>query len=230
MIVSIHQPNFFPWLGYFDKILKSDVFVFLDSVSLPKKGGTWSNRVKILEKGCAKWITANLDRQNVSSSKIYNIEFSQKINWRGKIEKTLAVNYSKAKFFKDTMDFLLPLIQNPENNISSYNKLVTLEILKNLEIKNKKVFSSFDLNLNFSSCELLAQIVSKVNGSTYLSGDGSLDYFDKTPFRMLGINVKFQNFIHPTYFQNASNDFIPGLSIIDALMNLGFGGLKKLIL
>ena len=47
-IVAIHQPNFFPWLGYFDKINKSDIFIFLDDVQFPKKGGNWTNRVQLM--------------------------------------------------------------------------------------------------------------------------------------------------------------------------------------
>ena len=60
--VAIHQPNFFPWMGYFEKISRSDVFVFFDDVQFPKKGGSWSNRVKLLVSEEARWVTAAIDR------------------------------------------------------------------------------------------------------------------------------------------------------------------------
>ena len=56
-VVAIHQPNFLPWLGYFDKLARCDVFVLLDSVQFPKKSGTWMNRVQVLVSGEPAWIT-----------------------------------------------------------------------------------------------------------------------------------------------------------------------------
>ena len=47
MIVSIHQPNFFPWIGYFDKINRSDKFIFLTD-SLRSKNDKYLTRTKIL--------------------------------------------------------------------------------------------------------------------------------------------------------------------------------------
>ena len=62
MIVAIHQPNFFPWLGFFDKIARADVFCLLDNVQFPKTGGTWINRVQLWINGKAAWATAPVDR------------------------------------------------------------------------------------------------------------------------------------------------------------------------
>src|SRR3546814_3690829 len=55
MIVAIHQPNYLPWLGYFHKIARADVFVFLDDVQFSKNG--YTNRVRILGDGAARWLT-----------------------------------------------------------------------------------------------------------------------------------------------------------------------------
>ena len=63
ILVAIHQPNFFPWLGYFDKIRRADFFILLDDVQYPKTGaGSWSNRVKVMINGEGRWLTAPVDR------------------------------------------------------------------------------------------------------------------------------------------------------------------------
>jgi len=92
--VAIHQPNFFPWLGYFDKIIRSNVFVFLDEVQFPKKGGSWSNRVKMLIAGEAKWVTASIERNYSGLRNINEMNF-QADNWRVKMLKSLRTNYNK---------------------------------------------------------------------------------------------------------------------------------------
>ena len=62
MKIGIHQPNFFHWLGFFNKIAIADKFIIYDTAQLPKKGGSWSNRVKLILSGEQRWVSANLDR------------------------------------------------------------------------------------------------------------------------------------------------------------------------
>ena len=57
LIVGIHQPNFMPWLGYFYKIYKSDVFIFLDDVQFTKTGSSYINRVNVNMNGESKYLT-----------------------------------------------------------------------------------------------------------------------------------------------------------------------------
>ena len=61
-VVAIHQPNFFPWLGFFDKIARSDVFILMDNVQFPKNRGTWSNRVQLATDRQAAWVTIPVGR------------------------------------------------------------------------------------------------------------------------------------------------------------------------
>ncbi len=96
--VAIHQPNFFPWLGYFAKIANSDVFVLLDDVQFPKKGGSWSNRVKLIISGETRWVTAAIDRKYHGTRTNRGMSFLQDITWREKSLKSIESKYNHHPF------------------------------------------------------------------------------------------------------------------------------------
>lgn len=96
--VAIHQPNFFPWLGYFDKIARADIFLFLDDVQFPKTGGVWSNRVKLLIGGEARWVTAAVARNFNGTRTIREMKFLADNLWRDKVLKGLVTNYRRHPF------------------------------------------------------------------------------------------------------------------------------------
>ena len=88
-VVAIHQPNFFPWIGYFEKMARADSFIFMDNVQFPKKGGAWCNRVKLLIGGEARWVTASIDRNFSKTREIREMNFLSDNPWRQKIVKSL---------------------------------------------------------------------------------------------------------------------------------------------
>jgi hypothetical protein len=219
-ICAIHQPTFFPWRGYFDKIKRCDVFVFLDDVQFPKKGGTWSNRVAINVQGQSKWITAPINRP----SGVWNINETifQNANWRGKIVKTLQANYSKAPYYNEYKDFVIDLINFPSNNLSEFNINAIKRIceLLKFDFKNKMIISS-SFGLNSRSNELLIDLTKKVDCNTYMAGGGADSYQDISLFKEKNIEFIYQDFVQPKYYQQGENGFVPGLSIIDYLFNNG---------
>jgi hypothetical protein len=120
-IVAIHQPNFFPWLGYFDKIRRSDTFIFLDDVQYQKTGGSWSNRVKVLINSDGRWLTAPIDRSFQGLRNINEMTFSSEGDWRGRMLKSLAATYKRMPFFTETFSFIEPVVQNSQDNVAEYN-------------------------------------------------------------------------------------------------------------
>lgn len=219
MICAIHQPNFFPWLGYFDKIRKADKFVFLDHVQFPKTGGgTWSNRVAFNIQAKSKWITAPINRPN-GLLNTNEITF-QNTNWRDKMIKTLSNHYSKTENFKIYKDFVFDLIAFENNNLAQYNINAITKICQilNIDTKNKFTISS-SLKHNTASNQLLIDITKTMECNTYMAGGGASGYQNLNMFKVQEINFLYQNFLHPVYKQANTENFIMGLSVIDYLFN-----------
>jgi hypothetical protein len=220
-LVAIHQPNFFPWLGYFDKILRADAFVLLDNVQFPKTGGIWTNRVKVLINGEGRWITAPVDRRYHGTRQINQMFFSNKENWRSKLLKTLVAAYHRTPYFEEAFAILNPLVCNPEENVAQYNFDSILSIAHQLGIPKERFYRASQIGVDESATEMLVSLTRSVGGTTYLCGGGSMGYQDDSVFSTAGVSLIYQNFQHPIYQQRGSQKFVPGLSIIDALMNIG---------
>lgn len=229
-LVCIHQPDFFPWLGFFDKIVRATTFIILDDVQFPKTGGTYCNRVKIMVNGQQLWITAPVSRTYTGVRLINQIELQSGLQWQEKIFKTVFHGYRKAPFFNETIRILEPLIKNSEKNLSAYNIYAIIKICDVLDIKSKIIIKSSSLSHTGSSTTLLISLVDAVNGNAYLCGTGSLNYQDDSLFNKSGIHVIHRNYTHPIYKQYADVNFTPGLSIVDALMHCGISGVKKLLM
>lgn len=228
-IVAIHQPNFFPWLGFFDKIARSDVFILLDHVQFQKTGGTWSNRVKLLLGGEACWATAPVVRNFHGVRAIGEMEFQPSDPWRGKLLKSLAGNYGRAPFYRDTMALIEPLICNPENNLARYNSDAIKAIAQRLGLSTDKFHCSSAMGEDQQASEMLIALTREVGGNTYMCGGGAAGYQQDTAFSAAGVDLAYQNFRHPEYHQIRAKEFVAGLSIIDALMNVGVDGVRAML-
>jgi hypothetical protein len=228
-VVAIHQPNFFPWLGYFDKIVRSDRFVFLDDVQIQKTGGGWANRVKILIAGVPKWVTAPIDRNYHGGRKISETRFASNTSWRTSIFRTIQVHYKNAPYYGYGCELIESLLMNPEENLAAYNTSVILSIADELGISRSKFRWSSRLDHSGQSNELLVSIVKNVGGNAYMCGGGADGYQDQSFFDAASIHLINQNYKTAYYPQFGGSEFVPGLSIIDAFMNLGGEGTRHLL-
>jgi hypothetical protein len=92
-----HQPNFFPWIGYFDKLSKADRFVFADLVQFST--GSYTNRTRIKSAGGKQWLTVPVLSKGHGLQVIRDLRIDNSRNWKGKHLKTLYLNYKKATYF-----------------------------------------------------------------------------------------------------------------------------------
>ncbi len=218
-VVAIHQPNFFPWLGYFDKIRRADIFVFLDEVDYPRAGssgmGSWVNRVRIDMHGKPGWATCPVKRAPLGTP-IRAIDIDDSRPWRQKLLKTLRSSYAKSDHRWAALDLLEPMITCCESNLAVYN-MNNIQGLASALGLDVSFFRQSELDVSGRSTDLLINIVKAVGGTAYLSGDGAGGYQDESQFVEAGIGLLMQGFEPKPYAD--PERFMPGLSIIDYLMH-----------
>lgn len=214
-VVAIHQPNFFPWLGYFDKIALSDVFVFLDGVSYPKN--SWVNRVRLNIQGEARWTTCPVRHASMKGP-ISDVVIDNSHHWREKLLKTLDANYRRAVHFDQAMVVLEPLIRSEEAQLANFNIEAIRAISAAVGIQTKFVRQT-ELSHAGTANDLLVSLVRAVGGTCYLVGGGADGYHDDSTFGAAGLQVRSQSFEQNLY--GPPDRFLPGLSIIDYLMHDG---------
>ena len=231
MICSIHQPNFFPWLGYFDKIARSDVFVFLNQVDYEKSGHSmqcYTNRVAIRDnKNEKKYIHCPVVREH-GPQRIDTVIIKSDIDWKSEIFNSLMEGYECAPYRKESFELLEEIFNTKTQFLSEFNIRAIKTILDSLGIGTRLVRQD-ELNTSYHSTELLAEITSKVGCDRYLYGGGGHKYQQQEYFDKWGIIAVSQNFTSPEYMQGSDACFVGGLSILDALFWLGIDATGKMI-
>jgi hypothetical protein len=217
MICAIHQPNFFPWLGYFDKIRRADVFVFLDEVAYGKSGkgmGSWINRVRVDVQGRPTWFGCPVRRRPGTQS-IRDVEIDDAQPWRRKLLRTLEANYKRAPGFARAIELLQPLLDYPAGRLAQFNEHAVRRIAASLGLECRLVRQS-QLAVLGKGTRLLIEIVKAVGADAYLCGGGAAGYQEDALFAPNGIELVYQNFAARPYREPES--LLSGLSVIDYLM------------
>ena len=225
MIVSINQPAYLPWLGYFDRINRSDIHIVLDHVQFEKNSVI--NRNKIRTQNSWSWLTVPLKtKSKYGNLDIRNIEIQNTLQWKKKHWKTIQSNYSKCEYFKDYASFFQKVYTTEWVKIIDFINFINKHFLKILGIKTK-IISSYELNPKKAKSDLILELCQKVDADQYISGPFGRDYLDLKSFENAGISVRFHDYSHPVYAQKFKG-FEPNMSIIDLLLNHGKDSLKIL--
>ncbi len=222
--VSIHQPDFIPYFGFFSKISKSDTFVIMDNVQLSKSG--WTHRDQIKTRKGVEWITIPIIKIK-EKQLIKDIKIDEKNNWRKKHLNLIYENYKNSEYFGECFSIINSIYNNETNNLLDFNLFAIKLLFSKLDIKPKIVLLS-ELNVIGTKSQLLVNILKKLNIKNYISGIGAKNFIDLNEFKKNGLEVNYNDFQHPVYKQLFGN-FICNLSIIDLLLNCGISNTKKYI-
>ena len=221
MIVSIHQPNYLPWLGFFDKIKQSDVFVIFDDVQFPRGKKHFGHRNKIKTLSGDKWLTVPIsNKSNLVSFNDTIINYDTE--WNKEHIRLIELFYSKTPYFDKYFPNLLDIISIEHKSLTELSVSLIKYFLKELNIKTQLKYSSEISDSDLYGSDKIFNILEKLNTTQYItgSGSGSMRYIDESGFNERDIKLKWQHYEHPHYNQ-LNGTFIPYMSIIDLLFNEG---------
>jgi len=215
MIATIHQPSYLPWLGYFDKISRSDMYIFLDSVQLEKNSYSYRNKIKTPQG--TLWLTIPLKMKGHTSKAINEVLIDNSQQWKKKHLKSIYHNYKKSPYFDELYPKLESLYGVDYDLFSELTYKHLMFWLNELNIKSRVVKSS-DLSIDSRKSDLILDLCNHFNADKYISGAQGKDYLVEDGFISNSIEIEYQDYKHPVY-QQLYGDFVSHLGVIDFWMN-----------
>jgi hypothetical protein len=217
MILSVHQPHYLPWIGYFEKIRASDAFVYLDNVQYKKR--EFQNRNKIRTADGWMWLTVPVITKDKYLQSISDVKINNETDWTRDHWKSIEHNYARAPYFAAFRERFEPVFQQKWERLADVNIRLS-GILNDIYGIRTPVHFESELDVHTTSTQRIIDICKRLHADTYLSGTGGKDYMDESLFAANGIRLLYQDFRHPVYSQ-AFEGFEPFMSIIDHLFNCG---------
>jgi hypothetical protein len=215
-VVAIHQPQYLPWLGYFDKLDRCDVFCLLDTVQYKKNEFQNRNRIKTADGW--QWLTVPVTYS--FPQRIEEVGVNQTLDWQRKHLQALRTNYSKAPFFGSYYASFEEFYQKPYEMVVEVN-LASIGLLMGLLGLERELVLASSLQLETEDPTLrLVEICKSLGGDLYLSGRDGAKYMDVDLFANNQIDILYQDFKHPQYPQ-CYGPFEPNMSVVDLLFNCG---------
>ena len=216
MIAAIHQPQFMPWLGYFDKMARADLFILLDTVQFKKN--EWQNRNRIKTATGPQWLTVPVRFR--FPARIDEVAVNGDVPWRHKHLQALRTNYARAPFWEACRAELEDLYGQDPASLRQANGASVDWLAGRLGIDTERRWSSDMAVTTQDPTQRLVDLCREAGADTYLSGADGRNYLEAERFRAAGIEVIFQAYEHPEYPQ-LFGPFVSHLSALDLVLNCG---------
>ena len=224
MIVAAHQPHYLPWLGYLDKLAKSDVFVVMDDLQYEAQNFQNRNRIKLNHGPC--WLTVPLLRgaqtDRILDKRIDNTGRGGRHHWQQRTWRTLVTHYGRAAHFARYAPALEDVYARRWDLLVELD-LHMLELARGWLGITGPIVRASSLELAGQKTDRIVAMCRAVGATVYLSGrGGSAGYLDTERLARAGIATLWQRFSHPVYPQRyAGLGFVSYLGFLDALFNCG---------
>lgn len=221
MNVAMMQPAFMPWLGYFELIYRSDRFIFLDDFQFSVQSYHQRNRL-FVNRGQVDWYTVPVQKSVSFKAPLNETVINEKIPWRKKAWKRIQANYSKAPYYDEIAPIIEDWLLTPAGSLAAQNIAFIKTACSLMGIKRDFRYSSQYPSESQRSARVL-ELLRHCGANRYYCARGSFGYMlEDTVFPVNDIEVLFQDFKPQPYYQVCAIDgFIPFLSVVDSLLNVG---------
>ena len=227
MIVSILQPYFFPYIGYFQLIALSDVCVLFDEVKFSKQ--RWMNRNRIAINGRPNWIT--LPVVHASSSLPINQRFyvldSPNI---ARLLRQIEAAYRRALRFADVFPLVEEIMHFGAPNVAEFNGNLVRRIAGQLGIGTRFLSSSeLHNDHHLTGQDRVIEICQRLDATQYVNPIGGMKLYKDSEFARRAIQLRFlETTVSP--ISHSAQVATSYLSIIDTLMSNDETALVKLLM
>lgn len=217
MKIGILQPGYLPWLGFFEQMYHSDVFVIYDDVQYDKHG--WRNRNRIKTANGVQWLTVPILSSGKNKPLIRDTRINNSTNWRKKHLASITANYSKALYFQDYINIYQEVLNREWDYLFDLD-MTFIELLCGVLGLERKVVYSSELDVSGDRISRLINICKYFGADVFYEGQAGKAYLDEDLFKSEGIAIEYQDYQHPVY-QQLYGYFEPYLSVVDLLFNEG---------
>lgn len=223
MKIAMMQPAFLPWQGFFELIIKSDKFIFLDDFQYSVQSHHTRNKL-FVNKNQVDFYSIPVQKSKCFEAKLNEVLIVTNNQWKKKLLRTLEYNYQKAPYFNKIQLSLESILNKDFETLSDLNIEIIKDFCKHLDIEKDFLYSSDFTNQTKSistRTKRVTELLEWAKADEYLSAFGSFDYMKEDRFNYEKHPVLFQNFKPKPYKQIHSTEFVPYLSVLDALYNVG---------
>jgi hypothetical protein len=223
MRLAAHQPQYLPWLGFFDKMDLVDHFVLLDIVQYRKN--EWQNRNRIRTSTGWQWLTVPVHHRFPMT--ISEVTIDETGSWRRKHREALRIHHAGSPFRDAVLPAIEALLDEPFESLSGLNVRALRLLACLLGVRTPISLASEVPGLPQGADERLIALCRHYGASDYFAGQGGAAYMDLSLYAGASVRVLFQSFRHPVYPQ-AYPGFEPNLSAVDLLLNCGPGSIERI--
>ena len=212
------QPTYLPWLGYFGLIDQVDIFIIFESVQFSKR--SWQQRNKIKTASGPIWLTVPVTSKGKRGQLINEVEIDTIRNFHTTHIASLENNYRKSPYFSEYSPELFSLLENGHVHLSELTTELIVWFCKVLGITTSIKYSSKMENTG-TKADLLAMLCEQVGATEYVSALGSREYLEESDaFDKRNISIRYNEY-EPQEYPQLFGEFVPYMSIIDLLFNVG---------
>jgi len=223
MRLAAHQPQYLPWLGFFDKMDRVDRFVLIDTVQYKKN--EWQNRNRIRTAPGWQWLTVPVHYRFPMT--IREVEIDETGAWRRKHREALRIHHARCRYRDAVLPELDAIFDEPFPSLAALNLRVVRILARLLGVRTPLLLASDVPGLPEGADERLIALCRHFGASDYLAGQGGGAYMDPAAYAAAGVRVSFQSFRHPVYGQ-VYPGFEANLSAIDLILNCGPGSIERI--